>query len=316
MSDATPDRPTADAPKRAGAERRTLVLLALGAAAGLLAAAGAIVAPSSTMAPGLPDDAVAIVNGVVIREDDYARLLAGFESDTRGALDAEDRRHVLDRMIDEELLVQRALALGLAQVDRRIRADLTSALIASIVSTVEDRAPEPEELAAFYEEASEFFTRPGRLHVRQVFFRVPTGTDEAEVIARAEEARAALLAGRSLDDVRAELGDQPISPIPDTLLPALKLREYVGPTALRAALELETGEVSEPVRSGIGVHLLVVVARMAAVTPPLEEIEDQVRSEWRRRAGDRALRAYLDQLRDEGEVEVLVELEATSEPGE
>ena len=52
--------------------------------------------------------------------------------------------------------------------------------------------------------------------------------------------------------------------------------------------------------------------RRPSVTPPLEEIGDQVESEWRRRAGDRALRAYLDQLRDEGEVDVLVDLDDAS----
>jgi hypothetical protein len=301
----TDDAPAASPDPRA--RRRTLILLAIGAAAGLSAAAATVVAPTAPNAASLPADAIASVNGVVIRQDDYLRLLAGLEADTRGPVDAAARRHVLDRMIDEELLVQRALDLGLAQVDRRVRADLTSALIASIVTTADEREPEPGELADFYERERAFFTRPGRLHVRQVFFRVPTGVDEAAALARADEARTALLAGTPLDTVRAELGDPVISPIPDTLLPAVKLREYIGPTALRAAEALEPGEVSPPVRSGIGVHVLVMVDRTASVAPPLAEIEEQVRNEWRRRAGDRALRAYLDQLRDEGDVEVWVD---------
>lgn len=302
-------RPTesgkADGSRRS--ERRAVLLLAIGAAAGLLAAAGAIVAPTPA-GNAVPEDAVALVNGVAIRRDDYLRLLAGFQSDTRAPVDAETRQHILDRMIDEELLVQRGLALGLARVDRRVRADLTSSLIGSIVGTAEDRAPDPDELAQFYDENARFFTRPGRLHVRQVFLRIPAEGDEAAVLARANDARQALIAGRPLAEVRAEFGDEEISPIPDTLLPALKLREYIGPTALRAAEQLEPGEVGEPVRSGIGLHVLAMADRRPSVTPPLEEIGDQVESEWRRRAGDRALRAYLDQLRDEGEVDVLVDL--------
>jgi len=305
----TPEHPSDETTSGPGSRRRTLVLLAIGACAGLIAATAALVAPggvSSTAA--VPDDAVALVNGVAIRRDDYLRLLAGFESDTKGEVDAETRRHILDRMIDEELLVQRALDLGLARVDRRIRANLTSALISSIVGTVEEREPTEAELVDFYEENADFFTRPGRLHVRQVFFRVPTGVVETDALARAAAAREALLAGRSLADVRAEYGDDSISPIPDAPLPALKLREYVGPTALRAALALDSGDVSEPIRSGIGVHVLVMVERTPSETPPLEAVEQQVRTEWRRRAGDRALRAYLDQLREEGEVDVLAEL--------
>lgn len=308
MSDEAPEQRPEDGGRRTRAERRTLILLSLGAAVGLIAAASAIVAPASY--PGaVPDDAIALVNGVVIRRDDYQRLLAGFESDSKSPIDEQARRHVLDRMIDEELLVQRALDLGLARVDRRVRADLTSALISSIVGISDDREPTRDELESFYAEQSGFFARPGRLHVRQVFFRVPAGADEEAIFAKAGLAREALRSGQSLESVRAEYGDDEVSPLPDTLLPAVKLREYIGPTAVRAALELERGEVGPPVRSGIGIHVLVMADRTPTETPPLAEIEPQVRSEWRRRLGDQSLRAYLDQLRDDGDVEVLVEFE-------
>lgn len=301
------------ASKGASPRHRAQWLLALGAAIGLVVAAGSIVAPSA--GPGaLPDDAVAVVNGVVIRRDDYLRLLAGFQSDSKGPVDEAARRHILDRMIDEELLVQRGLALGLAKIDRRVRADLTSSLIGSIASTAEDREPDEGELEAFYDAQSQFFTRPGRMRVRQVFFRVPTGSDEDAIHARAQAAREALLSGRPLDEVRDEYGDEEISPLPDTLLPALKLREYVGPTALRAAEALAVGEVGEPVRSGVGMHVLVMADAIPALTPPFDEIRDQVENEWRRRSGDRALRAYLDQLRDEGDVEVLAGFDARTRP--
>ena len=42
----------------------------------------------------------------------------------------ENMQRVLDRMIDEELLGQRGLDLGLVRADRRVRADLVSAVIA------------------------------------------------------------------------------------------------------------------------------------------------------------------------------------------
>jgi len=86
------------------------------------------------------------------------------------------------------------------------------------------------------------------------------------------------------------------------LLPALKLREYIGPTALTYAMALSVGEVSEPVQSGVGVHLLALVERRPAVVPELESIAAQVENEWRRRAGDRALREYLDTLRTQADV--------------
>ena len=287
--------------------RRAVALLAIGAALGLLAAAWALIAPSDDV--NLPDDAVAVVNGVVIREDDYLRLLAGFQSDSRSPINDDVRQHILDRMIEEELLVQRGLALGLARADRRVRGDLTSSLIASIVATAEEGEPQAEELEAFYENNLPFFARPGRLRVEQIFFRTPAGSDPARTLARAESARLALNSGETFEDVRVQWGEEEISPIPDTLLPALKLREYIGPTALAAAEGLQINEVSEPILAGGGVRLIRMIDRSDREQPPLNAIRQQVENEWRRRAGDRALRAYLDQLREEVDVQVLVDFQ-------
>lgn len=78
----------------------------------------------------------------------------------------------------------------------------------------------------------------------------------------------------------------------------------MGPTALRAAMGLEPGAVSEPVRSGTGFHLLQLLEAEAPAAPPFEEIEPQVRAEWVRRQGDRALRRYLDELRERADLVV------------
>jgi parvulin-like peptidyl-prolyl isomerase len=134
---------------------------------------------------------------------------------------------------------------------------------------------------------------------------VPTPADEPAQLARAGEAQQRLLGGEPLAAVRSALGDVEVSPIPDALLPPAKLREYVGPTALRAVLELAPGATSAPVRSGMGLHVFQVVEREEPRVPPFEEIAPHVEAEWVRRAGDRALRAYLDDLRAEAQVETV-----------
>jgi parvulin-like peptidyl-prolyl isomerase len=302
----------AEEKRRAGREspeaRRALWLLAIGAGAGLLLAAVGLLLPGGEAGEAvLPPTAVALVNGKPVRRADFERLIAGVASDSRNPIDDEMREHVLNRMIEEELLVQRGLELGLAQVDRRVRGDLTASLIQSVVSSAEDREPEPGELRGFYAENSEFFTLPGRLRVRQVFFRAGPVADEDEVRSRAESAREELLAGRDFETVRRELGDREISLVPDGLLPPTKLREYVGPTALKAAQALEPGELSPVVRSGVGFHILQLVDVQRARTPDFEEVESQVRSEWRRRTGDDALRLYLDELRASSDVVVALD---------
>ncbi|HEU4429435.1 MAG TPA: peptidyl-prolyl cis-trans isomerase [Myxococcota bacterium] len=282
--------------------RSSFALLALGAAAGIAAAGYGILRSSD--ASQLPEGAVASVNGAAISSDTYTRLVAGFESDTREAASPEMRARILDRLIEEELLVQRGLELGLAESDRRVRADIVQAMIRAAIAEAESAEPSERELRAFYEEERDVFTTPGRLRIAQLFVRVKDAAADAPARARAEQARAQLAAGGELAAVRAALGDAELSPAPDALLPPAKLREYVGPSVLRVALEAELGVWSAPVRSGAGYHVIAVVEREPASTPPLDEIRDQVRSEWVRRGGDRALRSYLDELRDDADVRV------------
>ena len=283
--------------QRATNHRAPQKWLAAGAAAGLLVAASGVIGERPS-ADDLPPGAVARVGDALIRTEEYDRLVAGLQSDRRSPVDAKLRRHVLDRMIDEELLVQRAVELGLVDVDRRVRANLTSAMIQSIVDDADEVEPTAADLESFYRDQADFFTAPGRLRVRQIFVR-SRADERGTAQERAAAAQAALAAGEPFEAVRQRYGDGEISPLPDAMLPALKLREYIGPTALRAAMELEVGEVSEAVRSGTGNHFFSLVDREPERTPPLDEIQEQVRSEWRRRQGDRALRAYLDGLRDD-----------------
>jgi parvulin-like peptidyl-prolyl isomerase len=276
--------------------------LALGAAAGIASAGYGVLGPGS--APALPQGAVASVNGVAISADTYTRLVEGFEADTREAASDEMRRRILDRLIEEELLVQRGLALGLAENDRRVRADIVQAMIRSAVAESETETPSERALRAFYEEERAFFTTPGRVRIEQLVVPVKEAAEDAPARARAEAARARLEAGAALASARAALGAEEVSPVPDALLPPAKLREYVGPTVLRAAQLAPVGAWSAPVRSGSGYHVLRVLEREPEHTPPLAEIREQVQAEWVRRGGDRALRSYLDELREDADVQV------------
>ena len=286
----------------AGKERRARGLLAVGVALGLAGALAGLVGGGDGEGGALPPGAVATVNGEPIAREAWGQAVAGLSADRRAPVGDEERRFVLDRLIEEELLVQRGLELGLARYDRRVRGDLVAAVVEGIVAEAEAVEPEEAELVAFHEDNREWFTRPGRLHVRRLW--VAARGDPAAAELRAERAAARLRAGEPFGVVDAELGDAAVAEVPDAPLPATKLREYLGPTALAAAEALAPGEIGGPVRAGGGFHVLWLVDREAVVSPPFEEIRDPVASEWRRRAGERALRAYLDRLRGRAAVRI------------
>lgn len=282
-------------------ERRASWLLALGAIAGLgVAAAHLLVAPGPGR--GLPEGAVARVENAIIRDETYTRLVAALASDRRTPLTDADRARVLDRLIEEELLVQHAVALGLLVTDRRVRADLVSAVLASINASADGYSPEPDDITEFYATNAQYFARPARVRVRRVF--VSSRDDLAAARERAQEISARLRAGAALELVRRELGDEVLAPVPDAPLPPAKLREYLGPSALEAALALQPGAISDPVETPQGFHVLHLVARSDSEIQPLDSVLPQVVAEMKRREGDRRLRERLDELRADANVVV------------
>ena len=167
-----------------GADRRAVILLALGSLVGLCL--GVLSALGSKMPlDRLPADAVAVVNGVPIRAEDYRRAVAMLAGDKRNPLTQADRVHVLDRLIEEELLVQAAVSEGLIDHDRAVRQAITRAMLAVIVTDSASARPSREELRAFHADNAALFaqadeTRP--LAFEEVYSRV-----EAVYLQRAKD---------------------------------------------------------------------------------------------------------------------------------
>jgi hypothetical protein len=286
--------------------RRARWLLAAGAVAGLVLASTGLFErkppPDSEQ-----QNVAAIVNGTIIPQETYQRALSALDQDTRDPLSARNRKHVLDRLIEEELLVQRAIVLGFDRTNPGVRNTLVSAMIEMVVSGVGRAEPEASEVLAFYEENRGFFARSDRFWVRQLRFPFEgsrASQDRAGAELTARDAAHRLRAGEPLPEIERGLGGTPVLPVPDGYLPAAKLREYLGPTPAARATEMETGEVSDPIEAGGAWHVLQMVDHVRNPARPLAAVESQVRAEMRRRAGDESLRSYLAELRADATVDV------------
>lgn len=279
-------------------------LLALGAAVGLVLAVAGIVQPGPRFDVDIPPGSAAVVEGAIIETEAFERAVGLLAADSKNPIGEKEREHVLNRMIEEELLVQRARELGVDQHDRRVRSLLVSSMIDSIVADAQPDEPTQDQVEDFFDANSGYFARTGRLHVRPLRFAKRDGETDADARARATKASERLRAGDDPATVQAELGDAWVVPVPNGLLPATKLREYIGPTPTNLATNLDAGSVSEPVKGGRSWYVLRMIDREPPFTPPLDEVEDEVRAEMLRRAGDDALRSYLDQLRDRADVRI------------
>ncbi len=272
---------------------------AIAAIAGLLLAlSGAIVAP-----PRGADAAgavVACVNDVPIREAALERALGRSKPEGKNQADPMLRTSLIDRLVDEELLVQRASEVGLVASDRGVRKALARAAIDAAVRDASAHAPSESELRAFHAANTPLFASPRRVRVHAISF--DASRDPEQALKRARRARAAITDGLDFEAAAARFGDRVGLTLPDALLPEAALRRQLGPTLSAAALALAEGEVSPPIRSGANVSLLELVENAPVRAQDFDAARAQVAAEFARRRGDTALTELLARLRAQARI--------------
>lgn len=257
---------------------------------GLLAAlVGAIGAPRLEQTRG----AAAIVNGAPIPREALARALLALENDSRNPVTPEREEDVLERLIEEELLVQRGVELGLAETDFAARRALVQSVLQLVLAERAGAEPSEAQLRRFYRDNAGFFTPAPRFAASVVFLRAGASAQRVETV------RTALLRG---GDAHA-LGDALAIPMPRGALAQAEWARLLGADAAATAARLAPGEVSAPIAATGGTYLIRAEAFAATPAPPYERIAEQVRAEFDRRADEAAVRAYIERLKRSARVE-------------
>ena len=282
---------------RSRTKRYTQIILGTGAAVGiLLAAAGALVPTASDFSGSV----VARVNGKAITSQDLDFALERLAGDSHSAATHAERLAALQRLIDQELLIQRGVEIGLLDSDLTVRKALAGAMIDAIVADVLAKEPSEEELHAFYESHKAVFTVPSRVHVQQIY--CSGDGDLTKALSRAEQASAALARGLSFQEARERYGDEDSVSIPDAPLPVNVLRRHLGPTLASAALAMNVGDISPPLQSPSGYHILRLVELQPEQAQPYQTAREEVKAEYFHRGRDEALQHYLDDLRQKATI--------------
>ncbi len=234
------------------------------------------------------------MNGVNIRSADYFGYLELLESQRRTPLSEAQKREVLDRMIQEAVLIQRGLELGLGDSDPRVRRAIADAMIQSVTAELSSEQVSEKELQSFFTKNRDYFAKSPRIRLQRLAFRSRGAGDNP--MQRAHRALRRLEEGADFAAVGEEYADPDVVAPPDTLLPLPKLAEYIGPQLLEEAEQLEAGALSAPLKTRSGVFLLWVVEKQPRQYAAFAKVEEEVRREYLRRKGDEALQRYLQGL--------------------
>lgn len=243
-------------------KRATAALAAATALAVLIAPAFA----QTASAPG-QDPVVAKVNGEEIRLSEVRSAQAQLPEQYRGAPFELIFQPLLDQMIDRKLAASEARKQKIQDdplVKRQLVAAEDSVLQSALWNQKIESSLTDEKVRARYE--SEVAGKPGveEIHARHILVKT-----EAE----AKDVRAALAKGADFAKVA---GEKSIDPTPGGDL-GFFTRGVMVPEFTDAAFKLKAGDLSEPVQTKFGWHVIRIEARRDGAPPSFEDSADELR---------------------------------------
>jgi peptidyl-prolyl cis-trans isomerase C len=261
-----------------------IALAALGVAAMLLAA-------PAVRAQGDPDPLVARVNGVEIRQSD----LAIAEEDIGGNMPAmapdAKRSYLLTYLSDLVLIAQAAEQKKLADREdfkRRLAFDRNKLLMESFLSSEGKAALSDAALHKVYDDAAKQMANEQEVHARHIL--VATEDEAKAVLAELKSGKdfAALAKEKSKDPGAAQGGDL-----------GYFGKDQMVPEFAEVAFKLDKGQLSEPVKTQFGWHIIRVEDKRKKQIPPF----DQVRAQLEKYVAHKAQAERVAQLRSAAKIE-------------
>ncbi|MSR12424.1 MAG: peptidyl-prolyl cis-trans isomerase [Gammaproteobacteria bacterium] len=218
------------------------------------------------------------------------RLGLLWQTETGLTASSAEQDSLVENWIQEEVLYQEALRLGLDQEDSIIRRRLVQKL-----NFIAESEPMPEldeaTLEDFYNSYIENYTLPVRYSFRQLYF--PMASDAQAALRKIAEGAEASELGHSsmLSDSYAYRSE-------------LDLNATFGSSFALQLKGMESGSWQGPIESGFGSHLVFLTNIHPQEGTPLSAITEQVASDYGQNQQENARQLYLDNLLKEYDIVV------------
>jgi len=152
-----------------------------------------------------------------------------------------------------------------------------------------DEQPTEEELQQFYEERASLYVTPEERRTRHILVNVDTGATQEQIQAakqKAEDLRKQIAEGADFEKLAKENSDDPGSAQLGGDIGFFG-KDSLDPAYEEAMFSLKVGEVSEPVLSAFGYHIIKLEEIREQKAKPFEEVKPTLIAEYQRGIAER-----------------------------
>jgi len=172
-----------------------------------------------------------------------------------------------------------------------------------------DKEVSDEKISEFYEENKQQFAKPEMVTASHILLGFEDEDDDAakqEKLDKIKDLRAKILKEEiSFADAAKDNSSCPSAAQGGSL--GEFRRGQMVPAFEEVAFTQEIGEISDPVETDFGYHLIKVEKHSDAETVPLEEVKDDIANFIKRRDSQQKVEAYIENLKAAADVEILID---------
>ena len=239
------------------------------------------------------DSAVARVGEKEISMQRFEEIIKVLDDQSNSELTLEKKNMIRERLIDEELLIQRAIELDLLRNDSLIKGNIIQTMFQHIINSNEAIEPSEKQLKDYFRKEKDYFSSGKRFKLKNYSFR---NLNEAETGSK-------YLKKNNFDAFLNLTNKENIFDVPEVFLTPQKIRDYLGPKALQELEKLNKGDYSKVIQLNDIPSIIFCIDILYSKTPLFEEIYDQIKDKFIREREDILVKEYIENLRNFYEIE-------------
>ena len=239
------------------------------------------------------DHAIARVGEREISRQRFEEIIKVLDDQSDSELTLEKKNLIRERLIDEELLIQRAIELDLVRNDSLVKGNVIQTMFQYIINSKELTEPSEAELREYFSKEKNYFSSGKRFKLKNYTFR---NLNDAETAIN-------LLNQGNLESFLKLVETESAIDLPNVFLTPQKIRDYLGPKVLEELPSLEKGSFSKIFEINQVPSIVICIDVLLDNNPKFEEIIEQIKNKFIRDREDSLVKEYIENLRNFYEIE-------------